>query len=303
MSDEQVANLIKSDGVDLLVDLSGLTEHNRWLVFARKAAPVQITWIGYPATTGLSTMDYKIVDSYTDPPGLTDRFYTEKLIRVPGCYLCYLPDRESPEVGPLPALSEGHITFGSFNNFVKLTPDMMGLWSDIVKAIPGSRLVMKAKSLSDKSTYGYVIDTFKQKGIPAERIELLGWEPSSKGHLETFNRIDIALDTFPYHGTTTTCEALWMGVPVITLAGTTHASRVGVSLLSNVGLPELIAATPEEYIAKAVGLARDLEKLQTLRKCLRDMLSRSPLTDAKRFTLNLEEVYRKIWANWYMKDE
>jgi predicted O-linked N-acetylglucosamine transferase (SPINDLY family) len=248
-------------------------------------------------------MDYKIVDSYTDPPGLTDRFYTEKLIRVPGCYLCYLPDRESPEVGPLPAISTGHITFGSFNNFTKVTPDMMGLWSDIVKAIPGSRLVMKAKSLSDKSTCGYVIDMFKQKGIPAERIELLGWEPSSKGHLETYNRIDIALDTFPYHGTTTTCEALWMGIPVITLAGTTHASRVGVSLLSNVGLPELVATTPEEYVVKAVDLARDLEKLQTLRKCLRVMMAHSPLTDAKKFTENLEQCYRKVWKRWCLSSK
>jgi len=303
MSDEQVADLIRSDRIDILVDLSGLTEYNRWLVFARKAAPVQITWLGYPATTGLPTMDYKIVDSYTDPPGLTDQFYTEKLIRVPGCYLCYLPDRESPDVGTLPALSTGHITFGSFNNFAKVTPEVMELWAKVLNTVSDSRCIIKAKSLSDTSTREYVRNIFIKKGVDTNRVELLGWESSVMVHLNTYNRIDIALDTFPYNGTTTTCEALWMGVPVITLAGTTHASRVGVSLLSNVGLPEMIALTTEEYVAKAVDLARDLDKLQSLRKSLRDMMSRAPLTDAKKFTLNLEECYRGMWANWCAKNQ
>ena len=299
LSDEQVADLIRNDGIDILVDLAGHTAHNRLLVFARKPAPVQVSWIGYPATTGLSAMDYKIVDNYTDPPGMTEHLYTEKLIRMPESFLCYLPAKDSPEVGPLPALTAGHITFGSFNNFPKVTPEMMELWSDILKAVPGSRLVMKAKSLSDISTREYVTETFKQKGIPAERIELLEWEPSSRGHLEIYNRIDIALDTFPYHGTTTTCEALWMGVPVITLAGATHASRVGVSLLSNAGVPELVAQTPDEYRKKASNLAADADRLQSLRRDLRSMVQRSPLTNAERFIHHLEELYRIAWHDWF----
>jgi len=298
LSDEQVADLIRNDGIDILVDLAGHTAHNRLLVFARKPAPVQVSWIGYPATTGLSAMDYKIVDNYTDPPGMTEHLYTEKLIRMPESFLCYLPAKDSPEVGPLPALTAGHITFGSFNNFPKVTPEMMELWSDILKAVPGSRLVMKAKSLSDISTREYVTETFKQKGIPAERIELLEWEPSSRGHLEIYNRIDIALDTFPYHGTTTTCEALWMGVPVITLAGATHASRVGVSLLSNAGVPELVAQTPDEYRKKASNLTADADRLMSLRRDLRSMMQQSPLTNVQRFLQSLENTYRDIWKQW-----
>jgi predicted O-linked N-acetylglucosamine transferase (SPINDLY family) len=291
-SDKDVAALIQEHKIDILVDLSGHTANNRMLLFARKPAPIQISWIGYPATSGLSAIDYKIVDSYTDPPGMTEHYYTENLIRMPNCFLCYLPDRESPEVGHLPALKSGHVTFGSFNNFAKVNPDMIALWSDILKAVPGSRLLMKAKSLSDRSTREYVTEMFIQKGIPADRFELLGWESSSKGHLEIHNRIDIALDTFPYHGTTTTCEALWMGVPVITLTGKTHASRVSTSLLTNVGLHEFVAASQEEYVGKAVGLANDISHLQSLRNSLRNMISESPLMNAKRFTIQLENCYR-----------
>ncbi len=298
MPDEKAAELIRKEGIDILVDLAGHTAHNRLLLFARKPAPVQASWIGYPATTGLSSIDYKIVDKYTDPPGLTEEFYTEKLIRLTDSFLCYLPERESPEVGPLPVLKSGHITFGSLNNFAKVSLEVIELWTKILKAIPGSRLLMKAKSLSDRSTRDYVMDLFVQRGIAAGRINLLSWEPSTKGHLDTYNRIDIGIDTFPYAGTTTTCEAAWMGVPVITLAGNTHASRVGASLLSNIGIPDLIAKTPDEYLAIAVNLADDTKRLQRLRGSLRDMMIHSPLTDAKRFIINLENSYWSIWEEW-----
>jgi protein O-GlcNAc transferase len=298
LTDEKVLELIRNDGIDILVDLTGHTARNRLLLFARKPAPVQVNWIGYPATTGLSAMDYKIVDSYTDPPGMTEQFYTEELIRMPESFLCYLPERDSPEAGPLPALKAAHITFGSCNNFAKISPEVVELWVKILRAVPGSRLLMKAKSLSDGSTRDYVLQTLTQKGISAERIELLSWEPSTEGHLQTYNRIDIGLDTFPYAGTTTTCEAAWMGVPVITLAGNTHASRVGVSLLSNIGIPDLIAKTPDEYVAIAVNLADDTKRLQRLRGSLRAMMIHSPLTDAKRFIINLENAYRTIWEEW-----
>ncbi|MBM4146918.1 MAG: tetratricopeptide repeat protein [Nitrospira sp.] len=298
MSDENTAELIRNDSIDILVDLAGHTSGNRLLVFARKPAPVQITWIGYPATTGLSAMDYKIVDSYTDPSGITEEFYTEKLLRMPESFLCYLPDRESPEVGTLPALTSGHITFGSFNNFAKVSPEVIELWTQILKTVSDSRLILKAKGFSDNPTRNYVFDIFAQKGIPAWQISLLPLEPSTRGHLNTYKHIDIGLDTFPYNGTTTTCEALWMGVPVITLAGNTHASRVGMSLLSNVGLPELVAGRPDEYVKIAVDLARDLNRLQSLRERLRDMMAHSPLTDAPRFVSNLENCYCTIWEKW-----
>jgi len=301
MSDEKAAELIQKDGIDILVDLAGHTANNRILLFARKPAPVQINWIGYPATTGLSTIDYKIVDSYTDPPGMTERFYTEKLIRMPETFLCYLPDSDSPDIGELPALTSGHITFGSFNNFAKVSPEILQLWTNILQSIPDSRLIMKAKSLSDKSTREYVAELFSLKGITAGRIELLSWEPSVKRHLENYNRIDIALDTFPYNGTTTTCEAIWMGVPVITLAGKSHASRVGVSLLSNIGISDLIAETPDKYIEITINLSKDLNKLQSLRKILRNMMECSPLTDSKQFTRNLERCYYNIWEDWCNK--
>lgn len=298
MSEGEAADLVRKDGIDILVDLAGHTAHNRLLLFARKPAPVQVSWIGYPATTGLSSMDYKIVDNYVDPPGMTEQFYTEKLIRLPDSFLCYLPERGSPEVGPLPILKSGHITFGSFNNFAKVSLEVIGLWTKLLKAIPGSRLLMKAKSLSDRSTREYVMGLFAQGGMTAGRIELLSWEPATGAHLDIYNRIDIGLDTFPYAGTTTTCEAAWMGVPVITFAGNTHASRVGASLLSNIGIPDLIAKTPDEYLAIAVNLAGDTHRLQRLRGGLRNMMINSPLTDAQRFIVNLEDSYRSIWEQW-----
>jgi predicted O-linked N-acetylglucosamine transferase (SPINDLY family) len=303
MNDEQAAALIKNDRIDILVDLAGHTSHNRILLFARKPSPIQINWMGYPASTGLSSIDYRIVDSYTDPAGKTDQFNSEALIRLPETFLCYLPDCDSPEINRMPALEAGCITFGSFNKFSKISSKTFSVWTAILNRISNSRLILKSIALSDSSTRNYALDKFVEGGIEKNRIELYSWLLSVRDHLELYNRIDIALDTFPYNGTTTTCEALWMGVPVITLAGTTHASRVGVSLLSNVGLPEMIALTTEEYVAKAVDLARDLDKLQSLRKSLRDMMSRAPLTDAKKFTLNLEECYRGMWANWCAKNQ
>ena len=298
MSDEEVAEQIRKNRIDILVDLAGHTAGNRILVFARKPAPIQVSWIGYLATTGLSTMDYKIVDSYTDPPGKTEQYYTEKLMRLPESFLCYQPDKDSPEVGPLPALSKkGHITFGSFNNFAKVTPEVFTLWARVLNELPDSRLLLKGSSFHDKKTCAYVRDMFAKSGISEEQIVLQLSDPSPK-HLETYNQIDIGLDTFPFNGATTTCEALWMGVPVVTLTGTAYNASVGISLLSNIGLPELVAKTYDEYISIAVNLAADLAKLESLRKGLRHMMKCSPLCDAARFTENLEICYRHAWAKW-----
>jgi predicted O-linked N-acetylglucosamine transferase (SPINDLY family) len=297
-SDDEVTELIRKDEIDILIDLAGHTAANRMLLFARKPAPIQISWIGYPFTTGLSGMNYKIVDCYTDPPGMTDHLYTEKLIRMRESFLCYLPDKESPEISPLPSLSKGHITFGSFNNFAKLSAEIIALWVMILRDMPDAHLIIKAESLSDSMTRHYAMNMFTNQGIPEERIELVAPKLSTIEHLNTYNRVDIGLDTFPYNGTTTTCEALWMGVPVITLAGNSHCSRVGTSLLSNAGLPELVAKTSDEYRAIAISLARNLKKLQSLRLNLRDMMKHSPLCNANKFTEKLEIVYHRMWKKY-----
>jgi protein O-GlcNAc transferase len=299
ISDEELYDLIRRDEIDILVDLAGHAGSIRMLFFARKPAPIQVSWIGYPATTGLSTIDYKLVDKYTDPPGMTEQFYTEKLMRLPESFLCYLPPSDSPEIiDSPPSLRTGHVTFGSFNAFAKLSPEVLTVWIKILKAVPNANLIMKGKSFSDRTVREEIIDFFNHKEIDNKRIELIHWLPSTREHLEQYNKIDIALDSFPYNGTTTTCEAMWMGVPVITLAGTTHASRVGVSLLSNVGLPEVIAKTYDEYRDIAVNLAADTERLQLLHKKIRLNMMNSPLTDAKQFTLNLEKCYQTMWETW-----
>jgi predicted O-linked N-acetylglucosamine transferase (SPINDLY family) len=233
LSDQQVAELVRADAVDILVDLVGHTVNNRLLVFARKPAPVQISYLGYPNTTGLSTIDYRLTDAWADPPGRADRFHTETLVRLQGGFLCYQPWPGTPEVSPLPALTSGHITFASFNNATKVNPEVIALWSKILRLLPNARLIMKALQLGDIGTRQRFAQLFEQNGVSMERVELLGWASSTAEHLELYNRVDIGLDPFPYNGTTTTCEALWMGVPVIVLAGNTHAARVGVSLLSS----------------------------------------------------------------------
>jgi len=301
VTDENVAELIRKDRIDILIDLAGHTGGNRILLFARKPAPVQVSWIGYPATTGLAAMDYKIVDAFTDPLGMTEEFYTEKLIRMPGSFLCYQPEKVSPGVGPLPALSSGHITFGSFNYFPKVSSEAAALWSAILNALPNSRLILKSRTFSDDAASEDALAIFTRHGLSADRIELLSSVPAFTEHLDMYNLIDIALDTFPYNGTTTTCEALWMGVPVITLAGKTHASRVGTSLLSNIGLPDFIAESPEEYLQIAITIANDIPRLQSVRMNIRSSMLRSAVMDAKRFTGNLEQCYRSIWERWCKK--
>jgi protein O-GlcNAc transferase len=298
MPDEKIAGLIRQDRIDILIDLAGHTGQNRMLLFARKPAPIQVSWLGYPNTTGLSTVDYRLVDECTDPPGLTDPFYTEKLVRLPSCFLCYLPDKDSPAVGDLPALKSGHVTFGSFNYFPKVSPVTVAIWSAILQAVPCSRLIMKSRNFSDRTACRFALESFMRHGISAERVELMSIRLSFTEHLDAYNLIDIGLDSFPYNGTTTTCEAIWMGVPVIALSGNTHASRVGVSLLTNLGLQELIAETFEEYISIAVKLAGNLNSLRELRESLRDRMAHSPIADAQRFTINLETCYRTMWEQW-----
>lgn len=298
LNDDRFAERVRADGIDILVDLAGHTGSNRLPVFARKPAPIQVTYLGYPNTTGLDCMDYRLTDAWADPPGLTDDYYTEELIRLPGCFLCYNPPITAPPVMELPAKTIGRITFGSFTNLPKLTPEVIALWSPILHAVPTARLILKVRWFEDEPIRTRYLAMFAEHNIDSTRVKLIGLIPDTNHHLAFYGNIDIALDSFPYNGTTTTCEALWMGVPTIALAGRTHVSRVGFSLLTAVGLPELIAANPEEYVALAVALAADWNQLAQLRASLRKRVAGSPLYDAIAHTRSIEAKYRSLWQRY-----
>ncbi len=295
LDDKQLAELIHKQCIDILVDLAGHSGQHRLKVFARKPAPVQITYLGYPATTGLDEIDYRLTDAWADPPHEAGRHSSEELLRLPSGFLCYQPDIESPEVAPPPGLATNSITFGSLNNLSKVNSALIATWSKILNAVPGSRLLIKNLALSDPSVRQRYLDLFEYHGVARNRVELRSREPSYAKHLATYHEIDIGLDTFPYNGTTTTCEALWMGVPVVTVTGQLHAGRVGHSLLSRVQLPELIAGDCKEYVQIALGLAGDPERLHHLRKSLRNRVTQSPLCDGPAFTRELETIYAKAW--------
>jgi len=286
------ATQIAEDDIDILVDLSGHTAGHRLDILALKPASVQVSWIGYPHSTGLSQIDYYISDSQCDPPGMTDHLYSEQVWRLPRIFSCYLPPMEFPVVAPSPFLENNHITFGSFNNFAKVNHHIIQLWSALLHKVPGSRLVLKSASLGGSRLQQSVYDQFAAQGITRERIGLMPYAASTQEHLSLYHQVDIALDTFPYHGTTTTCEALWMGVPVVSLAGPCHLSRVGFSFLSAVGLEDLVARTGDEYIAIAAALTDNRERLLGLRENLRAMLAASPLMDAAGVTREVEEAFR-----------
>jgi predicted O-linked N-acetylglucosamine transferase (SPINDLY family) len=286
------------DGIDILVDLAGHTAENRLLVFARKPAPVQITWLGYPNTTGMPVMDYRLTDEIADPPGEAGHYHSETLIRLPDGFLCYSPPDDAPEVSGLPARQSVRITFGSFNNLPKINEAVIALWSRLLLQVPQSDLLLKSKQFADAHVRQRFLDLFTSHGIAAERITLQPRVPSTAGHLALYDRVDIGLDPFPYNGTTTTCEALWMGVPVITLRGDRHAGRVGASLLTRVGLKELIAESEAHYIEIGKKLARDLDGLEELRTDLRARMQASTLCDGQSFARMMENTFRLFWKTW-----
>lgn len=296
LSHEALATQVQADQIDILIDLAGHSAGNRLLTFARKPAPVQATYLGYPATTGLSAMDWRVTDAMCDPPGQTEAFHTERLMRLPDCFLCYRADGSAPAVAPSPSASSGHITFGSFNNFAKLTESMLRTWARLVGMTSGSRLLLKAKALASPSACQRVRRIMQEEGIGPERVELLRQEPSLAAHLSAYGRIDIALDTFPYCGTTTTCEALWMGVPVVTLAGPAHVSRVGTSLLHAAGCAKWVARDAQEYLQIASALAVDAAA-PGMRHRLREQMAASALCDASRFARTFEEALATIWRD------
>ena len=293
-NDEDAAEIIHEDNIDILIDLAGHTARNRLSVFFFRPAPLQLTYLGYPATTGLPAIQYRLTDTWADPPEISDQYYTETLIRLPHGFLCYQPPDENIDITELPGLTEP-VTFGCFNNYAKINLPLIKLWSSILKQLPESRLLLKASQFRDAELCESVLHYFEEQGINISRVELVRLVESFEDHMSLYNKVDIALDTYPYNGTTTTCEALWMGIPVISLAGNSHHSRVGVSILSATGLPEFIAESPDNYVGIALSLANDKTKLSDYRKNIRGKVRKSSLTDARQFTLDLEQVYSDIW--------
>ncbi len=294
LDDAQAAELIRSEGIDILVDLSGHLRDNRLLVFARKPAPIQVTYLAYPNTTGMSAMDYRITDAVCDPPGATERYYREKLIRLPRCMWCYQPREDMPAVSPSPAHQTGRVTFASMNGANKVTERTLSLWARILGEIPDSRIVLTTVPEQGRER---IRAALTQAGVAEARISMHDRLPT-KDFWALYAGIDIMLDTFPMNGGTTTCEALWLGVPVVTRSGDIFQSRAGLSILGSMGLDELIAGSDEEYVRIAVALAHDRERLAALRAGLRERMRASPLTDGRAYARALEAAYRGIWRTW-----
>ncbi|MBL9030434.1 MAG: tetratricopeptide repeat protein [Phycisphaerae bacterium] len=291
MQDADLIRQMRADGLDVLVELSGQTYGNKLMALRLRGAPVQVTAIGYPNTTGVPTIDWRLVDSLTDPPG-AEALATERLLRLDPCFLCFSPPMGAPGVEPPPVEANGFITFGSFNSIKKLTPSTLELWARLLHRVPTARLVIKSQGLGSARARATIGTILKQNGIPEARFDLLDKIEDKREHLAAYGGVDVALDTFPYHGTTTTCEALWMGVPTVSLVGRVHAARVGLSLLSAVGLADLAAATPEAFLDAAASLAGDRARLASLRAGMRDRLRASPLCDGPGYAQRFEEAIR-----------
>ena len=296
ITDSEIFKIIRKDKIDILVDLSGHTGKNNLLVFAQKPAPIQVTWLGYPNTTGLSSIDYRFTDIIADPVGEADDLHSEKLLRLPNGFLCFQANEKVLSKSNPPQTHHDYITFGSFNNLSKITSEVIDVWSKILNLIPKSHLILKCRKLKHNKDYYY--ELFKNKGIDKDRIQLYEHLPSTSDHLELYNSVDIGLDPFPYNGATTTCEALWMGVPVITLLGDRHVGRVGASILTNVGLKDFIARDIDSYINLAVKMSANTKKLKEIRMTLRRQMQESLLCDARSFAGNVETSYKDMWHNY-----
>ncbi len=295
LPDEEVAQRIREDRIDILVDLAGHIGGNRLLTFAHKPAPVQVTYLGYQNTTGMSALDYRLTDAHADPPGQTDEYYSEQLIRLPGSFFCYQPPADAPDVNELPALSRGYVTFASLNHINKLTDEAFRAWARILKAVPDSRLLVLAYTAGELERH--IRQLMAGQGVEAERVEVVDRRPHAE-YMQLFAAADVALDTFPFNGHTTVCDALWMGVPSVMMEGDRYASRFGGSGLVTLGLQEWIARDADEYVAIAANMAGDLPRLAELRRTLRERLAASPLCDAAGFARKLEAAYRQMWNTW-----
>ncbi len=294
-SDEQVAAMIRADGIDVLIDLAGHTANGRLLALAHKPAPVQVTYLGYPATTGLDVMDYRLTDALTEPVGTAERFYTETLVRLPHSLWCYQPFADMPAVARLPALASGTVTFGSFNSYTKIGPRVIELWAALLRAVPASRLVLI--TVPQGAAQVELRQQFAALGVNGERL-VLHDRLLRQEYLGLFATVDIALDPFPCNGGTTTCDALWMGLPVVSLIGDTFLSRASYSLLTATGMTAFAAENSRAYVEICATYAGDLARLSKVRTELRARLSASPLLDAEGFTRDLEHAYRGMWQRW-----
>ncbi len=295
LSDPFVAAESRKHAVDILIDLAGHMPSSRVELLAHRPAPITMTYLGYPHSTGMSRVDYRIVDSYTDPVGVADQFATEKLLRLDPCFLCFGPAIVPPEVSPLPDGDDFPICFGSFNAVAKYAPETLSMWADILKQVPNATLLLKSYSLADAGARTHLSEEFGKRGVDPMRVEMIGQTPRTFDHLSAYHRVHIGLDSFPYHGTTTTCEAIMMGVPVVTRVGDTHRARVSGSLLTAVGVPELIAHDHDQYVKIAVELARDRARLREYRATLRDKMGQSPLTQPMAFAQRFEQLLRGVW--------
>ena len=295
LSDAQVAALIRADGIDVLVDLAGHTANGRLLALARKPAPVQVEYLGYPATTGLEAMDWRLTDAVAEPEGQSEAYYTERLYRLPHSLWCYQPFTDMGEVSGLPAQTRGAVTFGSFNNYAKVGPRVVALWASVLEAVPGARLVMITVPAGEAQASLW--QRFEALGVARERV-VLHDRLDRQGYVSLFGEVDVALDPFPCNGGTTTCDALWMGLPVVALRGETFLSRASLSVLSASGLAEFAAADEAGYVALCRSLAGDLPALAALRAGLRARLANSPLLDAPGFARDIEAAYRELWRQW-----
>jgi predicted O-linked N-acetylglucosamine transferase (SPINDLY family) len=296
IDDAALAEQVRADGIDILVDLAGHTTHTRLPAFARRPAPVQVSWLGYFNTTGIDTMDWFVTDPHSSPPG-QERYFVEKLMRLPATRFCYEPPEFMPEVSALPAQRNGFVTFGCFNSLAKLNPGVLKLWAGILAAVPDARLALQASALSDAPNRERFRAIARECGIPDDRLALRPFVPLEHA-AASYHGVDIALDPFPFCGGMTSLDALWMGVPVVTLPHVMIAGRQTASMLANLDLMELVASDEAHYVDIATGLARDLDRLAGLRSGLRERFKRSPLADYAGFTRELERAYRTMWEAW-----
>jgi len=295
LDSETLGARIRADQIDILVELSGYSSGHRMSLMARKPAPVQVSYLGWATTTGVPTIDYRLVDGGTDPAGF-ERLSSERLVRLDPCFLAYRPAADAPAVADRTPGSG--FVFASFNTVQKVTPTTVALWASAMKAVPGSRLLLKSLGLAAARAQQRITEMLTAEGVDATRVEMLPQTKGMKEHLETYARVDVALDTAPYNGTTTTCESLWMGVPVVVMEGDRHSARVGATLLRAAGLAELVATDRAQWLAIVTGLANDEPRRGTLRRGLREKLRASPLCDGVAHARRVESAYRRMWRDW-----
>ena len=296
VGDQEVAGIIEQDKIDILVDLTGHCNNNRLLVLAYKPAPVQVTYFGYSDTTGMQAIDYLLTDSLLTPPQ-SQKFHTEQLICLPGGVVCYTPQAKSPDVTSPPVVQKGYITFGAFTSIYRFNNRLLGVWAEILKSTPNSRLLLGFRGGDDAQLQHRFLSQLEECGLSPERIEICGTKPYFT-YLEQYNEVDIVLDTFPENGGITTCDALWMGVPVISLVGDHRVERAGLGMLSKIGMEFFVASTLDEYVSKAVALAAKPDALVKIRGSMRNRMMASPLCDKDMFIKNIEQAHRNIWKKW-----